>query len=160
MEEAFGESLLARGWKVAVAESLTGGAVGERIVRVPGSSRYFLGAIVAYANEAKTDLLAVPENWIRDHGAVSAPVAEAMASGVRDRFGADVGIATTGIAGPDGGSEEKPVGLVFLGLTWPGGRTTVRRQFLGGRAQVIERTAILALDLMRRAAAGHPAEQA
>lgn len=159
LEEIAGAALLSRGWKLGIAESLSGGGIGARVVSVPGSSRYFLGDIVAYANDVKIGLLSVPEGWIRDHGAVSAPVAEAMASGVRDRLGADVGIATTGIAGPDGGTTEKPVGLAYVGMVWPGGMVTVRRQFPGGRAQVIERTANLALDLVRRAALGLPVEQ-
>lgn len=154
LEEAMGTALLSRGWKLAVAESLTGGAVGARIVRVPGASRYYLGDIVAYDNEAKIDLLGVPEGWIRDHGAVSAQVAEAMANGVRERFVADVGVSTTGVAGPDGGTPEKPVGLVFLGLAWPGARTTVRKQMMGERSMVIERSANVALDLVRRVASG------
>ncbi len=120
LEEAMGTALLARGWKLAVAESLTGGAIGAKIVRVPGASRYYLGDVVAYDNAAKSAILGVPEGWIRDHGAVSAQVAEAMANGACEKFGADVGVSTTGVAGPDGGSPDKPVGLVFLGLVWPG----------------------------------------
>ena len=154
LEEVMGMALLARGWKLAVAESLTGGAVGARIVSVPGASRYYLGDVVAYDNEAKINLLGVPEGWIRDHGAVSAQVAEAMANGVREKFGADVGVSTTGVAGPDGGTPEKPVGLVFLGLAWPGARTTVRKQMMGSRSMVIERSANVALDLVRRVASG------
>lgn len=154
IEEALGTALVARGWRVAVAESLTGGAVGAKITRVPGASRYFLGDLVAYDNEAKIHLLGVSDGLLRDHGAVSAPVAEAMAYGARERLGAEVAVSTTGVAGPDGGSPEKPVGLVFLGLAWPGGRTAIRRQMPGDRLMVIERTANVALDLVRRIAAG------
>lgn len=154
LAEAVGAGLLGRGWTLAVAESLTGGALGARIVSVPGASRYLLGDIVAYADRAKTALLGVPEAWIREHGAVSAPVAEAMAHGARERLSADVGISTTGIAGPDGATESKPVGLVYLGLAWPGGRIAVARRWTGGRGNTIERTVNAALDLVRRAAAG------
>jgi nicotinamide-nucleotide amidase len=156
LEEAVGRLLLGRGWQLAVSESLTGGAVGSRVVAVPGASRYFLGDIVAYDNAAKIAVLGVPAAWIRDHGAVSAPVAEAMAHGARERFGADVAVSTTGIAGPDGGTTEKPVGLVYLGIAWPGGRVALRHQFPGQRAQVIERSVTGALDLVRRAVSGHP----
>jgi nicotinamide-nucleotide amidase len=156
LEETVGRLLLGRGWLLAVSESLTGGAVGSRLVAVPGASRYFLGDVVAYDNAAKISILGVPAAWIRDHGAVSAPVAEAMAHGARERFGADVAVSTTGIAGPDGGTPEKPAGLVFVGIAWPGGRVAVRHQFAGERGQVIERSVTTALDLVRRAAAGHP----
>jgi nicotinamide-nucleotide amidase len=158
LEEAMGMALIGRGWRVAIAESLTGGSVGAKIVRVPGASRYFVGDVVAYDNEVKTDLLGVPEPWIRDHGAVSAPVAEAMAAGVREKLGAEVGVSTTGIAGPDGGSAEKPVGLVFIGLAWPQDRAAFRRQMPGDRMMVIERTSNIALDFVRRVAAGLPLE--
>jgi nicotinamide-nucleotide amidase len=154
IEELVGRECALRGWKIAVAESLTGGSLASQIVRVPGASRYFAGGIVAYANEAKTALLGVPENWIREHGAVSEAVAHSMAHGVRGRFGADVGISTTGVAGPDGGSAEKPVGLVYIGVDWPGGHSVIRRVFPSGREQVIGRTVLAALDLTRRAILG------
>lgn len=98
----------------------------------------------------------MPETWLREHGAVSEAVARSMAHGVRSRFGADVGISTTGIAGPDGGSVEKPVGLVYMGVDWPGGTAVVRRVFPSGREQVIGRTVLAALDLARRAILGMP----
>ncbi|MBD3161623.1 MAG: nicotinamide-nucleotide amidohydrolase family protein, partial [Candidatus Eisenbacteria bacterium] len=154
LAEAVGVRLRERGWTLAVAESLTGGALGARIVSIPGASRTFLGDVVAYDDRAKHALLGVPEAWIREHGAVSGPVAEAMAHGARDRFGADVGISTTGVAGPDGGTEAKPVGLAYLGLAWPGGRIAVRRRGTGGREAVIGRIVNAALDLVRRAASG------
>lgn len=156
IEEAVGRVLLDRGWQIAVAESLTGGSLGARIVRVPGASAYYLGGVVAYDNGAKNRLLGVPGSWIVEHGAVSAPVAEAMAHGVRERFEADVGVSATGIAGPDGGTDEKPVGLVYFGIAWPGGRVAVRRWLIGGREQVIERSVNVALDLVRRVASGIP----
>jgi nicotinamide-nucleotide amidase len=112
MEQALGLLLAERGRSLAVAESCTGGLLAERLTNVPGASRYFRGGVVAYANEAKRDLLGVPEALLVAHGAVSAPVAKAMAEGVRTRLGADFGISTTGISGPDGGSEEKPGDLL------------------------------------------------
>lgn len=110
--------LLARGWRLATAESCTGGLIAHWLTAVPGSSTVYAGGVVAYANEAKTALLGVPPALIAKHGAVSAPVAEAMATGVLERLGADVAVSTTGIAGPSGGTAEKPVGLVYIGLAW------------------------------------------
>lgn len=156
IEELVGRECALRGWKIAIAESLTGGAIASQIVSVPGASRYFAGGIIAYANDAKQTLLGVPENWLREHGAVSDVVARSMAHGVRSRFAADVGISSTGIAGPDGGSAEKPVGLVYIGVDWPGGHSVIRRVFPAGREQVIGRTVLAALDLARRAILGLP----
>jgi nicotinamide-nucleotide amidase len=116
LEAVVGDLLRRAGKTLAVAESCTGGLLAERITSVPGASDWFRGGIVAYANAAKTSLLGVPESWLREHGAVSEPVARAMAEGVRERFAADFGVATTGISGPTGGSAEKPVGLVFVSL--------------------------------------------
>ena len=135
---------------LATAESLSGGSVGAAVTATPGSSRYYLGGIVAYADEAKESLLGVDVETIRRHGAVSAEVAEAMAVGARSRFGADVAVSTTGIAGPEGGSAEKPVGLVFLSLAAAEGARTERHVFGGVRAEVVARTASYALDLVRR----------
>lgn len=135
---------------LATAESLSGGSVGAAVTATPGSSRYYLGGIVAYADEAKESLLGVDVETLRRHGAVSAEVAGAMAMGARSRFGADVAVSTTGIAGPDGGSAEKPVGLVFLGLATADGVRTERHMFGGVRAEVVARTASYALDLVRR----------
>lgn len=154
LEEAVGRSLLARSWRLAVAESLTGGGVGARLVRVPGASRYFLGDVVAYDNAAKVRLLGVPESTLAEHGAVSARAAEAMAAGVRERLGAEIGVSTTGIAGPEGGSAGKPVGLVYFGLSWEGAQTSLRRMMPGSRELVIERSILTALDLVRRVASG------
>lgn len=106
---------------VAVAESLTGGLVMNRLCHIPGISAYFLGGCVAYANEAKVKQLGVPAELIAQHGAVSAEVAEAMAAGARERFGADLAVSTTGIAGPGGGSDTKPVGLAYIGIAGPQG---------------------------------------
>jgi len=108
--------LIERGLKLALAESCTGGLVANRITNVPGSSETLLAGVVAYSNKAKTDLLGVPSALIMEHGAVSAEVAEAMASGAASRTDADIAVGITGIAGPSGGSEEKPVGLVYIAL--------------------------------------------
>src|SRR5690606_4723346 len=109
IEEALHELFIAKKLTVATAESCTGGMIGERLTRTPGSSQYFLGGVVSYSNEAKSTFLGVPPELIQSHGAVSAPVAEAMASGAKERFGSDYAVSVTGIAGPDGGSKEKPV---------------------------------------------------
>lgn len=116
LEEVTGRLLVQSGKTLAVAESCTGGLLGARITAVPGSSRYFLGGVVAYANAAKQALLGVPEAMLARHGAVSEAVARAMAEGAREQFGADLALSTTGISGPEGGSEEKPVGLVWIGF--------------------------------------------
>jgi nicotinamide-nucleotide amidase len=145
-----GRLLRERGASVAVAESCTGGLIAEKLTDVPGSSAYFLGGIVAYANEAKHALLGVPEALIEKHGAVSDPVASAMAEGVRERFGADLGIATTGISGPDGGSDEKPVGLVHLALADAEGTHVDHFVFPLDRTRHRQLTAQVALDWIRR----------
>lgn len=117
---------LGRGMTVAVAESCTGGLVAATITEVPGSSGFFLGGVVTYANEAKAELLGVPVPMLDAHGAVSAQVARAMASGVRERFAATLAASVTGVAGPDGGSTEKPVGLTYVALA-SARQTDVRR---------------------------------
>jgi PncC family amidohydrolase len=114
------------GRSIATAESCTGGLVAHLITEVPGSSGYFRGGVVAYSDEAKFTILGVADEVLHAHGAVSAQVAVAMAEGVRARLGADLGVATTGIAGPDGGSDAKPVGLVYVAVAG-GGTPTVRR---------------------------------
>ncbi len=116
LEEVIGRVLTARRQTLALAESCTGGLVAHRITNVPGSSAYLLAGVVSYGNESKTALLGVPDDLLRAHGAVSAPVAEAMAAGARRAAGATVAVSTTGIAGPAGGSADKPVGLVYIGL--------------------------------------------
>ncbi len=118
MASVVGRLLGERRRTVAVAESCTGGLIAEQITAVAGCSAWFLGGVVAYANSAKQSLLGVPEAMLIEHGAVSEPVARAMAEGVRERFGADIGVSTTGISGPDGGTDEKPVGLVHVGIAW------------------------------------------
>ena len=158
LEERIGAALLSHRLSLGVAESLTAGGVSAAIVRVPGSSRYFQGGIVAYANAAKSSLLGVDEATLERHGAVSAECAARMAEGARRAFGASIGLSTTGIAGPDGGSEEKPVGLVYFGLADQGGVKTVRRHFPGSRPAVSARATTTALLLLHRHIAGLPLE--
>lgn len=134
---------------VATAESITAGQVAQRLGRVPGVSEWFRGGVVAYTNDAKMGLLGVPAELLATHGAVSAPVAEAMAVGVRQRLGADYGVSTTGIAGPGGGTAETPVGTVFVGLSWDGGATTTSWSWGGTRTEIQSRTAKLALNALR-----------
>ena len=150
MEEVVGEVLVARGWRIATAESCTAGLLSKRLTDVPGSSRYFDRGFVAYSNDAKVELLGVPEPDLAAHGAVSAPVAEQMARGARHRAGVEVGVAITGVAGPEGGSDEKPVGTVFVALSTPEGEAVRRFQFMGTRNTVRERSVQIALDLVRR----------
>lgn len=137
---------LGRGLTVALAESCTGGLVATTITAVSGSSGYFLGGVVSYSNEAKTGLLDVPAGALDAHGAVSAQVARAMAAGARSRFGATLAASITGVAGPDGGSEEKPVGLTYVGLSAPGGVDVRRFQFTGDRDGNREAAARAALE--------------
>ncbi len=147
-----GAALRAARQTLATAESCTGGMIGAALTDVPGSSEYYLGGVVSYANEAKRELLGVEQNLLDAHGAVSEPVARAMAEGAKRRFASDYAIAVTGIAGPGGGSAEKPVGLVFIGLATPR-ETRVQMRLLGhdaSRAEIRLRATNLALDLLRR----------
>jgi len=139
----------ARGLMLAAAESCTGGMVSERLTAVPGSSDVFAGSIVSYSNAAKHHLLEVPDDLIERHGAVSAEVAAAMASGATMAFGSDVGVATTGIAGPDGGSPEKPVGLVYVHAVSPDGERPRELNLPGDRDQIRKRSTVIALHLLR-----------
>ena len=125
-----------RGLTCATAESCTGGGVGSAITAVPGSSAVFLGGVISYANEVKRDVLGVPQDVLDTHGAVSSECAERMAAGVRNLLKADLAVSLTGIAGPDGGSAEKPVGLVWFGLATPEGVRTEKMIFSGDRAAV------------------------
>ncbi|HKE56013.1 MAG TPA: competence/damage-inducible protein A [Pyrinomonadaceae bacterium] len=150
MEQVVGLKLVVGGYTVAVAESCTGGLVAQRLTEVPGSSKYFIEGVVAYANEAKTRELGVEPMLLLEHGAVSAPVAEAMAEGIRRKAQTDFGLSVTGIAGPGGGSEEKPVGLVYIALAAEAG-TEHRKLTLPGDRQLIRwRASQAALDLLRR----------
>jgi len=142
------ERLRDSGQTLAVAESCSGGLVSKRITDVPGSSGYFLLGVVTYSNSAKERVIYVPNELITQHGAVSSEVAVAMAAGVRKLSGSDISIATTGIAGPEGGTAEKPVGTVFIALTSPSGCHAVRHCFSGNREAVREATAEAALQLL------------
>lgn len=142
-----GSILKAKGKTIATAESCTGGKVGDMITSVPGSSDYFLGGIVSYSNDAKVSLLGVDTGALKADGAVSEMVARQMADGARERFGADVGISTTGIAGPGGGSAEKPVGLVFVAASTSDMSLCRRHVFAGARDDIKTRSANAALAL-------------
>jgi nicotinamide-nucleotide amidase len=149
-----------RGQTLAVAESCTGGVLCARLTELPGSSGYFKGGVVAYSNDVKIALAGVPPELIERHGAVSQEVAEALADGARSQLDADVGIGVTGVAGPGGGTEEKPVGLVWISVALPGAVRLTRSMTLpGGRADVRDRATTVALHLLRRAllAAAPPA---
>ena len=138
------------GLKLAVAESCTGGLLGERITNIAGSSDVFLGGVIAYHNDIKRDALGVSEDDLRRHGAVSEEVASQMAAAVRVRLGAEIGIAITGVAGPAGGTAEKPVGTVWIALSAP--EVKARRfQLIGDRAEIRQRAAQAALEMLRRA---------
>jgi nicotinamide-nucleotide amidase len=151
MEEVVGRLLKKEGLTVAVAESCTGGLIGHRLTQVPGSSGYFDRGIVSYSNGAKLELLGVPTSLLEKHGAVSAPVASAMANGIRERSGTDIGLSVTGIAGPDGGTATKPVGLVYVGLDGGEGETITKEfRFHGDRDVIKHRSSQAALDVLRR----------
>jgi competence/damage-inducible protein CinA-like protein len=147
------DSQLARllaGRRLGVAESCSGGLLAARITDLPGASAYFAGGVVVYSNEAKADLLGVDPELIERHGAVSVEVAEAMSRGALERFGADVAVSITGIAGPDGGTEEKPVGYVCFDARLADGTAIVRDPVIpGGREDVRERSALVAMHLLR-----------
>ncbi|MBL7077477.1 MAG: CinA family protein [Kiritimatiellae bacterium] len=148
--DSMGDLLTAKGLTLALAESCTGGLISHCITMAPGSSAYFLGGVVSYANAAKERLLGVDAGLLETQGAVSAVVAQQMAAGVRERFGADIGISVTGIAGPDGGSPEKPVGLVFMGFANARGEVNVRQfKFEGDRLEIKEQTCRAALEWLR-----------
>jgi nicotinamide-nucleotide amidase len=139
-----------RGLMLATAESCTGGLIAARLTEVAGASDVFVGAVIAYSNEVKKRKLGVPAELLRKHGAVSAEVGAAMAAGARRELGADMAVADTGIAGPGGGTLEKPVGLVFLAVDGPGGAHTTRLQLPGDRETVRARATALALHMLRR----------
>lgn len=149
LEQVIGEKLRAAGWTLACAESCSGGLLSNRITNVPGSSDYFLEGIVTYSNRSKNLELGVPEELIAEKGAVSEEVARAMAEGMRRKSGADFALSTTGIAGPGGGSQVKPVGLVYVGLAFPGGSTVTSNLFRGSREQIKFQATQKALDMLR-----------
>ncbi len=149
LQDAVLNLLEAKRLTLATAESITAGQVGERLARHPGASRLFAGGVVAYCNRLKSALLGVPQDLIDEHGAVSAPVAEAMAVGCRTRLQSDVAVSTTGIAGPGGATPDKPVGLVYVGLAWEGGSDAVPFSWGGTRTEVQSRTSKMALNRVR-----------
>ncbi len=155
IDEQVARLLRERGWTIATAESCTGGLLAGRLTDPPGASAYVLGGVVAYANAAKAALAGVDPGLIDRHGAVSEEVARALADGARERFGADVGVGVTGVAGPDGGTEEKPVGLVWISAAGAGDARLTRRMYLpGGRTDVRDRAVTVALHAVRRLALG------
>ena len=149
VEEHVLELCRARGLTVATAESCTGGLVAARLTSIPGSSDVVLGGLVAYANEVKERELGIPAALLVEHGAVSAQVAEAMARGARDRLRADVAVSVTGVAGPGGGTDEKPVGLVYCHASGPDGELGREFNFPGDRAAIRARSVVIALHLVR-----------
>jgi nicotinamide-nucleotide amidase len=150
LEGLVGRYLQKNGLTLAVAESCTGGLIGHRLTDIPGASDYFLGGVVSYSNDAKCDLLRVPAEVLARHGAVSPETARDMARGVREVFHAAIGLAVTGIAGPSGGSLEKPVGTVYIGLATEKGEEVWYYQFHGNRTEIKTLTAETALDRLRR----------
>jgi len=150
MEEVVGAALAEKNWRIATAESCTGGLVAKRLTDVPGSSRYVELGFVTYSNDAKLSHLGVDRATLEAQGAVSAAVAEQMALGARERAGVEVGVGVTGIAGPDGGTDNKPVGTVFIAVSSPLGAAVRVHRMIGTRSTIRERAAQTALDMVRR----------
>lgn len=139
-----------KGLTIATAESCTGGLLASALTDIPGASRVFTHGFVTYANAAKTQMLGVPEDLLASHGAVSEPVARAMAEGAKARSGTDYAISTTGVAGPDGGTAEKPVGTVWFGVSGPSGTQAYHKLFQGDRASVRAQAVMFALALLEQ----------
>ncbi len=158
-EEEIGRLLLGRGWTLGTAESCTGGGVGSRVTAVSGSSSYYLGGIVAYHNDIKQNHLGVSAETLETHGAVSEQTAREMARGVRRTVGASVGLAVTGIAGPTGGTADKPVGTVFIGVSSEQGEEDRHFVFSGGRQSVRAQSEDAALALLRDHLMGSASEE-
>ena len=150
MESVVGELLQIQDKILTTAESCSGGLIAHKITTVPGSSNYFVGGLVAYSNQLKETLLGLDPSLLANHGAVSSAVARTMADSIRHKTAADIGVAVTGIAGPTGGTPEKPVGTVFIGLSTPDETFDIPCRFPGDRLQVQELTAVKSLDLLRR----------
>jgi nicotinamide-nucleotide amidase len=153
VEEVVARLLLLRGQVLGTAESCTGGMIGSRLTTVTGASAWYAGGVVSYSNEVKESALGVPAHLLRDHGAVSDAVAGAMATGARERLGCDWAIAVTGIAGPDGGTPDKPVGLVYIGIAGPDGVGVRELRLHGDRERIRQRSSTIALHLLREALA-------
>lgn len=156
LEEQIGALLMARGWHLAVAESCTGGLIGHRITDIPGSSAYYLGSITAYAYEAKVRLLGVSWQTLNQHGAVSRETVLAMAHGIRSALNAEVGLSVSGIAGPGGGTPEKPVGTVWIGLTAPDFEQAYHLLWDSGRLANKQHSAQQALEILHAYLQGTP----
>lgn len=150
MVESIARELTRRGWRLATAESCTGGMLSARLTARPGSSAYYAGGVVAYANDLKRRLLNVPPGELARHGAVSAPVARLMAGGALRRCAADVALSTTGIAGPDGATPGKPVGTVYIGIATREVCRAQRFHFAGQRAAVRRQACLAALRILRQ----------
>ena len=156
LARAAGVALQRRGWRLSTAESCTGGLIGHLLTEISGSSAYYQGGIIAYANDVKQGVLGVAAETLATDGAVSRAAALQMAAGVRRLLGTDAGIATTGIAGPGGGTPTKPVGLVFIAIETPGGAWCERHVFAGDRSLNKQLTAIRALELLLDILNGKP----
>ncbi len=151
MATTIGERLQAKGLILATAESCTGGLIGQLITAISGSSAYYAGGAIAYSNAVKTAILGVSDELLAEHGAVSAPVAEAMAAGVMAALGADIALSITGIAGPTGGTPEKPVGLVFIGLAVRGKPPIASEYHFDGNRETVRMAASqAALEMLQR----------
>jgi nicotinamide-nucleotide amidase len=150
LEQVVGDLLVAKSLHISAAESCTGGLITSRLTDVPGSSRYVDQSVITYSNAAKTELLGVPTELLREHGAVSEPVALAMADGIRARARADIGVGVTGIAGPTGGTPEKPVGMVVVAVVTASEHRCRTYRFYGERELVKFQASQAALDMVRR----------
>jgi nicotinamide-nucleotide amidase len=150
IEDVLGEMLRERGQSISVAESCTGGLIGNLLTNSPGSSTYFLGGVVVYSNQSKVDLLDVSQQTLEKFGAVSEKTVREMAGGIRKRLHTDIGLSVSGIAGPDGGTKEKPVGTVHIGLAVEKEIFSGKYRFWGTREQIKSNTAMMALDWVRR----------
>jgi PncC family amidohydrolase len=155
LEERAGAALNEKGWTLALGESCTGGLIAHRITDVPGSSNYFLGGVMAYSNSVKERLLGVKSETLEAVGAVSEEIAREMAQGASQNIGSDVGISVTCIAGPGGGTDEKPVGLTYIGASTPDGEWVERHVFEGDRQSIKEAAANAALELLLNALGGN-----
>jgi nicotinamide-nucleotide amidase len=160
MESVVGRLLENQNKILATAESCSGGLIGHKITSVPGSSNYFAGGVIAYSNDLKEKLLGVDNILLERYGAVSSTVAKSMAAGIRSTTSADIGLSVTGIAGPSGGSQEKPVGTVFIGISTPDETIDIPCRFSGDRWQIQELTAATGLDLVRRLLQGKKLQKA
>ena len=150
LEAVVGSILKDHGQTLALAESCTGGYLSHLVTSVPGSSAYYIGGVVSYANAVKMEELGIPSDMLELNGAVSKPVVERMAEGVRNALKSDWAVATTGVAGPDGGTPDKPVGTVWLAVAGPHGVVSSKGVFMGTRDLVIRRSAIAALNMLRK----------